>query len=110
MTTRGFVIATIPAGATNDGAGNASAASTSSDNSVEFLNNGTLGFSQAVYATTEDDTAHTLTVTVTRAGQTDGAVSIQYATSNGTAHSGGPASTGQNDFIPTGGTLSWAHI
>ena len=67
MTTRGFVSATIPTGGATDAAGNANLASTSTDNSVEFLNTGTVGFSQAVFNTTEDATAHTATITVTRA-------------------------------------------
>ncbi|HEX3148467.1 MAG TPA: glucoamylase family protein, partial [Gemmataceae bacterium] len=88
MTTRGFVIARILAGGATDVAGNTNLASTSTDNSVEFLNTGTLGFTQAVYNTTEDPTIHTVTITVARTGQTGGAVSIDYGTSDGTAHSG----------------------
>ena len=108
MTTRGFVIASIPAGGASDAVGNLNVASTSTDNSVEFVNTGTLGFTQAVYNTTEDATTHTVTITVTRAVQTDGAVSISYGTSDGTAHSGGSVLRGQADYTPTSGTLSWA--
>jgi hypothetical protein len=106
MTTSGIVVASIPAGAATDTAGNASLASSSTDNSISFVNNGTLGFAQAVFNATED--GGTVTVTVTRAGQTDGAVSIDYGTTDGTAHSGGPADTGQDDYTPASGTLSWA--
>ena len=108
MSGNGTVVAKIVAGAGSDSVGNASAASTSGDNSVTFVNANTLGFSQAIYNTTEDAAIHTVTITVTRAGQTAGAVSINYGTSDGTAHSGGFASTGQDDYTPTGGTLSWA--
>lgn len=108
MTTRGSVIASIPAGGATDLAGNPNLESTSNDSSIDFLNTGTLGFTQAVYNTSEDDTTHTVTITVTRAGQTDGAVSIDYGTIDGTAHSGGPANEGQGDYTPTSGTLSWA--
>ncbi len=108
MTTRGLVIAKVLAGGASDATGNANAASTSTDNSVEFVNNGSIGFKQAVYAATEAGAAQNVTITVTRSGQTDGAVSIKYATSDGTAHSGGSATTGQADYTPATGTLSWA--
>jgi uncharacterized delta-60 repeat protein len=108
MTTRGSVVVSVPAGGANDLAGNASLASTSTDNSVEFLNTGTVGFSRAVYDTTEDATAHTVTVTATRAGQTDGAVSVTLVTGGGTAHSGGLVATGQDDYTPTAHTFAWA--
>jgi len=108
VTSRGSVVASLPAGAASDLAGNQSAASTSGDNSVEFVNAGTIGLSQAVYNATEDATAHSITITVTRSGDTEGAVSINYGTTDGTAHSGGPAATGQADYTPTNGTLSWA--
>ncbi|HKB01463.1 MAG TPA: FG-GAP-like repeat-containing protein, partial [Gemmataceae bacterium] len=108
MTTGGSVIANIPAGGAADDAGNLNLASTSTDNEVQFVNSGTLGFTQAVYNTTEDLAAHTVTITVTRAGQTEGAVSIDYSTSDGTAHNGRSASTGQADYTPVSGTLSWA--
>jgi hypothetical protein len=110
MTTGGNVIASIPAGAAVDSVGNASLASTSSDNSVRFMNTGVLGFSQAVFNGAEDDVNNTttfVTVTVSRTVAGDGAVSIDYATSDGTAHSGGPANKGQNDYTPTTGTLHW---
>jgi hypothetical protein len=106
MTTRGLVVASIPAGGATDLAGNASRASTGTDNAVEFLNTGTVGFPRAVYATTED--AETVTVTVTRQGQADGAVSVTLVTGDGTAHSGGPAATGQDDYTPAAHTFTWA--
>ncbi len=99
MTTSGSIIATIPAAAAIDAAGNGNLASTCTDNLVEFLNAGILGFAQAIYHTAED--ASTVTITVTRTGETDGAVSIQYGTGAGTAHAG-------SDYTTTFGTLSWA--
>ncbi|HEX3150424.1 MAG TPA: choice-of-anchor Q domain-containing protein [Gemmataceae bacterium] len=48
------------------------------------------------------------TISVARTVDFSSAVSIDYATSDGTAHSGGSAATGQNDYTPTTGTLSWA--
>jgi trimeric autotransporter adhesin len=108
-TTRGLVIASIPVGGASDAAGNSNVASTSTDNSVEFLNTGTLGFTAAVYNATETSSSvNTVTIMVTRAGQTDGAVSINYGTSDGTAHSSGNPAIGQADYTPTSGALSWA--
>ena len=49
----------------------------------------------------------TQTVTVERIGGTDGAVSVNYATSNGTA-TGGAACGGNVDYVNTSGTLSFA--
>jgi hypothetical protein len=108
-TTRGSVVVSVPAGVVTDAAGNPNTASTSSDNSVEFLNTGVLTFTQAVFNGKEDgtDQDRTVTVTVTRSGQTDGAVSIDYGTSDGTAEHGGGLA-GLNDYVPASGTLSWA--
>jgi FG-GAP-like repeat/Calx-beta domain/Bacterial Ig-like domain len=110
MTTRGSVIATIPlAGAAQDAVGNQSLPSTSTDNSVEFLHTGTIGFTQAVYNTAELDHAiNSVTITVSRTGETEGAVAIHYGMIDGTAHSGGSSVNGQADYKNTGGgTLSW---
>ena len=60
---------------------------------------GTLAFSATNYAVTE--AATTVTVSVTRSGGSDGAVSVSYATSNGTATAGA-------DYTAKSGTLSWA--
>lgn len=109
MTTRGFVRASIQAGRAIDAAGNPNFAATSTDNSVEFLNTGTIGFTNFVYSDAVEGAAiQTATITVTRAGQTDGAVSIGYQASDGTAHGTGPVARGQADYTPTSGTLSWA--
>ncbi|MBI2931151.1 MAG: Ig-like domain-containing protein, partial [Planctomycetes bacterium] len=62
-------------------------------------NPGTLQFDSASYAFTEN--WGTVTVTVTRTGGNGGAVSVNYATSNGTATAG-------SDYTAASGTLSWA--
>ena len=54
-----------------------------------------------------DAGTRTQTVTVERIGGTDGAVSVNYATSNGTA-TGGAACGGNVDYVSTSGTLSFA--
>jgi len=59
---------------------------------------GTLGLTQST--TSVDETAGTVTLTVSRTGGTDGAVGVSYATTAGTAGSG--------DFTATSGVLSWA--
>jgi len=106
MTTSGSVIASIPAGGATDPVGNPNLSSTSTDNSVGFINNGVLGFAQAEFSVSED--GGSFLVTVSRTGQTDGAVSIDYSTADNTAHHGGPATRGQDDYTPASGTLSWA--
>jgi uncharacterized delta-60 repeat protein len=59
---------------------------------------GTISLGQT--AATIDETAGTVTLTVTRTGGTDGAVGVSYATTAGTA--------GIGDFTATSGTLTWA--
>ena len=65
----------------------------------------TVQFSAATFTVGESE--GTATITVTRAGDTSGAVTVNYATANGTA--GGGAACGSNsvDYVPTTGTLSW---
>ncbi len=58
-----------------------------------------LQFSAAAYPTFED--AGTVTVTVSRVGGSNGAVSVNYATQDGTALAG-------TDYTAASGTLSWA--
>ena len=67
---------------------------------------GTLQFSSATYSVTEQ--AITATITVTRANGTQGAASVMYATSDGSAM-GGVACGGTTDYITTSGTLNWAN-
>lgn len=66
--------------------------------SVEIAT-GTLQFSSPTYSVSEDGV--TATITVTRVGGSDGAVSVSYATSDGTA-------TQPADYLPAAGTLNWA--
>ncbi|MFO0810356.1 MAG: Calx-beta domain-containing protein [Gemmataceae bacterium] len=61
---------------------------------------GTLQFGAAVYSVAEN--GGLLTITVTRTGGAGGAVSVQYATANGTA-------TASSDYTATTGTLSWVN-
>gem|GEM_PF-638120 len=65
------------------------------------VQSGTLQFSSATYSDSETNTTHNKTITVTRAGGTDGAVSVDYATSDGTATAG-------SDYTAASGTLNWA--
>jgi len=60
---------------------------------------GTLQFSAATYSVAE--TAGTITIAVTRTGGDAAGVTVQYATSNGTATAG-------SDFTTTSGTLTFA--
>ena len=61
-------------------------------------NPGRIAFASAAYNVTEGSTA---TVTVIRSGGNQGAVSISFATQNGTAAAG-------SDYNAASGTLSWA--
>ena len=63
-------------------------------------NSGTLQFSQASYSVNEGNV--TAQITVTRTSGADGAVSVSYSTSNGTASAG-------SDYTAASGTLSWAN-
>ena len=60
---------------------------------------GTIAFSQAAYSRSEGYTS--ATITVTRTGGSDGAASIQYSTSDGTATAG-------SDYTSSSSTLNWA--
>jgi len=60
---------------------------------------GILQFTSATYTGTESGGA--ITITVQRTGGTSGSVSVQYATSNGTATAG-------SDYTAASGTLTWA--
>jgi hypothetical protein len=65
---------------------------------IVLPNPGAIGFAQAVF--TGGESSGTVTITVSRSGGSLGAVSVNYATSNGTA--------GAGDYTSTNGTLSWA--
>ena len=60
---------------------------------------GTLAFAAASYSVAEGTASKT--IQVARSGGSDGAVSVQYATANGSATAGA-------DYTATSGTLSWA--
>ena len=60
---------------------------------------GTIKFGEATFEVAES--AGQAVITVERSGGEDGAVSVQYATSDGTATAG-------QDYAPASGTLSWA--
>jgi CSLREA domain-containing protein len=65
---------------------------------------GTIGFAQANTDNTEtDSSSHAVDITVNRTGGTDGAVSVDYAVTNGTA------TTADNDYSvsPASGTFNW---
>ncbi len=65
-------------------------------------NPGTLALSAAAFSQVEGNSGNTLaTIMATRSGGTAGAVSVNYATANGTATSG-------TDFSAASGVLSWA--
>jgi hypothetical protein len=73
---------------------------------ITDIEEGQFDFSQPVYSQTE--TGGTLTFTVTRSNGSTGAVTLDYATTAGTAHTGGAAATGQDDFTTITGTLNFA--
>lgn len=60
---------------------------------------GTLAFATGSYSVNED--AGHVTISVTRTGGSDGAVSVQYATADGSAQAPG-------DYTAASGTLNWA--
>jgi hypothetical protein len=66
---------------------------------IGYTSDPTLQFSSATYEVSESTA--TATITVTRSGSSTGAVSVDYATSNGTAAAG-------SDYTAASGTLSWA--
>ncbi|MFL6209512.1 MAG: beta strand repeat-containing protein, partial [Pyrinomonadaceae bacterium] len=63
---------------------------------------GSLQFSSATYTDNETNATHNVTITVTRTGATSGAVTVHYATSDGTA------TTANNDYTATSGDLNFA--
>ena len=75
------------------------AAATLTINDNDVAQPGNLQFSAAAYSVNEAQT--TATITVTRTGGSDGAVSVNYATSNGTATAG-------SDYTASSGTLNFA--
>ena len=79
-----------------DNAGNSSADSLTV--TYTLPQTGTIAFSGASYSRSESYTS--ATITVTRTGGSDGAASIQYSTTDGSATSG-------QDYTSTSGSLNW---
>ena len=89
---------------TNDTAGATTTLGDNDTQTVTIVNDdasieGSLQFSAVDYSELESN--GTITVTVTRENGDDGAVSVEYATSDGTATAG-------EDYTAASGTLSWA--
>ncbi|HEX3151732.1 MAG TPA: Calx-beta domain-containing protein [Gemmataceae bacterium] len=92
----GVVVAVIAPGAALDAAGNSSAAPTGT-NTVNFNSVGQFQFSAANFNTSEG--SGTVVISVARINGSDGPVSVNYATSDGSATSG--------DYSTASGILSW---
>lgn len=82
-----------------------SATATIQDNEVAVP--GSLQFSASSYTVSEG--VGTATITVTRTGGSDGAVSVSYATVVGGSATGGATCGAGVDFVNTGGTLNWSN-
>jgi len=82
----------------NEAANGSSSSSTGGSNS-STNSNGTFNFNASGYSIAEN--GGSFTVTVSRNGGTNGAVAVNYATSNGTGQSG-------NEYTAASGTLSFA--
>ncbi|MET0751826.1 MAG: Calx-beta domain-containing protein [Pyrinomonadaceae bacterium] len=78
--------------------------SVNSGNNVNWLFTAdVVSFKNAPYTDSETNADHTFTVTVQRVGTGTGAVSVNYATSDGTA------TIANNDYVAASGTLNWAN-
>jgi ribosomal protein L35AE/L33A len=66
---------------------------------IADVENGELQLSSSSYSVSEN--GGTITIDITRASGSDGAVTVQYATSDGTATAG-------SDYTSSSGTVSWA--
>jgi ELWxxDGT repeat protein len=99
MTAGGTVVASLPAAAVTDLAGNDNLASTGSQNSVTYVRSGTPQFTSAVYEVLESGSP-TVMVTVTRIGGDEGPLDVEFATSDGTALAG-------TDYKAATGSLHW---
>jgi hypothetical protein len=69
-------------------------------------NPGTLVFSSATYSV--DESGPTATITINRTGGSDGTVTVQYASSPGTA-TGGASCGGSVDYVNTSGTATFVN-
>jgi Calx-beta domain/Bacterial Ig-like domain len=94
----GNVIATIAAGVAEDAAGNGNSAAANTDNIVAFNHVGSLQFTAAVFNTFEGE--GNAAITVSRLDGGDGAISVSYTTTGGTA-------TSDVDFTAQTDKLDW---
>jgi hypothetical protein len=77
------------------------------DEFVSVAQPGTLALSSSTYSVGEGD--GTVTITVTRTGGTDGAVSVNYAMTDGSATGGAACGVAGIDYVNTGGTVNFAN-
>jgi hypothetical protein len=95
-----LVVGEVVTATATDTAGNTS--EFSACRTIQAAVPGALQFSAANYPSLEGDSGtHVVLVSVTRAGGIDGAVSVHYATGDGTA------TTGNSDYDATSGDLNW---
>jgi hypothetical protein len=98
MTGGGTIDVTVDAGVVTDPAGNSNIGSNTG--SVNYLHSGSIQFSAPKYAINEQGSP-ILIVHVTRTGGSDGPLTVNYATSDGTAVAG-------TDYKAETDTLTWA--
>ena len=72
----------------------------------EVAQNGTVQFSAATYTVTE--AGPTATITITRTGGSDGAITVNYATVTGGTATGAAACAAGVDYVNTSGTATFA--
>jgi hypothetical protein len=73
-----------------------------------YVSPGSVQLSSSTYSVTEAATS--VTVTATRTGGSNGAVSIDYATVGGGTATGGASCGGAVDYVNASGTLMWADL
>jgi Calx-beta domain/Carboxypeptidase regulatory-like domain len=97
-------VGTLIAGITDDIDGDVRGGATDlGADEITLAGPGTIQFSSGTYASNEGTT---VTITVNRVAGLTGAVSVDYATSMGTAT---PGTCGPDDYVPATGTLNWAN-
>ncbi|MBK8150282.1 MAG: InlB B-repeat-containing protein [Acidobacteria bacterium] len=74
---------------------------------ANFAPTGTVQFSSATYSVTEGTA--TVTLTATRTGGSSGAVTANYSLGGGTATGTAACGTPGQDYVNTGGSVSWAN-
>jgi hypothetical protein len=97
MTGGGTISLAIDDGAVSDAAGNGTTAA--GPITVTYIHSGSVHFAQPTYSIAEDGSP-TLTVTVSRTDGSEGVLSVDYATADGTALAG-------TDYSGRTGTLTW---